>query len=218
MRSNVSELVEKINAIAKGGNLAGLSRLELDLLQQYLRSLYEEVEQAKTGHQLTHTPKVEHPIVNEPKEETVQPELLLAEVSEPVQEEKVVVQEPAPKEEKKETKEEKPAKSSLNEIIKSSGGLNEKLKPTSKEIHHSLSRKPIKDLVDLNKRIVLVNELFKGDAEAFTTAIGNIERVGDYEGAQQYINEHLLPKYNWNESAQSTRLFFKLVRQSFGVE
>ncbi len=220
MRSNVSELVEKINAIASGGNLTGLSRIELDLLQQYLRSLYEEAEHAKNRPVHSITPPVKQEVAPkaEVEQESIQPELLIAAVNEPI-EEKVVITETPPKEEAKSLgKEEKPAKGALNEIIKSGGGLNEKLKTTSKEIHRSLSHKPMKDLVDLNKRIVLVNELFKGDAEAFSTVVGNIDRAGSYEAAQEYINEHLLPKYNWTESAQSTRLFFKLVKQSFGVE
>ncbi len=220
MRPNVSELVEKINAITSGGSLAGLSRIELDLLQQYLRTLYEEVEHAKSKplHTIAPPAKQEvHPQL-EAEKESIQPELLIAAVNEP-KEEKVVITETPPKEDAKSlSKEEKPAKGALNELIKSGGGLNEKLKTTAKEIHRSLSHKPLKDLIDLNKRIVFVNELFSGDIDAFNTAVGNIDRVEDYEGAQQYIREQLVEKYKWNETAQSTRLFLKLTRQRFGVE
>lgn len=220
MRSNVSELVEKINAIASGGNLTGLSRIELDLLQQYLRSLYEEVENAKNrpAHSITPPVKQEVTPKAEVEQESIQPELLIAAVNEP-KTEKVVITETLPKEEViSPVKEEKAVKGALNEVIKSGGGLNEKLKATSKEIHRSLSHKPMKDLVDLNKRIVFVNELFNGDIDAFNTAVGNIDRVEDFEGAQQYIREQLMEKYKWNETAQSTRLFLKLTRQRFGVE
>ncbi len=220
MRSNVSELVEKINAIASGGNLTGLSRIELDLLQQYLRSLYEEVENAKSrpAHNITPPVKQEVAPEAEVEQESIQPELLIAAVNEPKEENVVITKAPLKEEVTRPVKEEKPIKGALNEVIKSGGGLNEKLKTTSKEIHRSLSHKPMKDLVDLNKRIVFVNELFNGDIDAFNTAVGNIDRVEDFEGAQQYIREQLMEKYKWNETAQSTRLFLKLTRQRFGVE
>lgn len=220
MRSNVSELVEKINAIASGGNLTGLSRIELDLLQQYLRSLYEEVENAKNrpAHSITPPVKQEVTPKAEVEQESIQPELLIAAVNEPKEENVVITKAPLKEEVTSPVKEEKPVKGALNEVIKSGGGLNEKLKTTSKEIHRSLSHKPMKDLVDLNKRIVFVNELFNGDIDAFNTAVGNIDRVEDFEGAQQYIREQLMEKYKWNETAQSTRLFLKLTRQRFGVE
>ncbi len=220
MRSNVSELVEKINAIASGGNLTGLSRIELDLLQQYLRSLYEEVENAKSraAHNITPHVKQEVAPKAEVEQESIQPELLIAAVNEPKEEKVVITKAPLKEEVTSPVKEEKAIKGALNEVIKSGGGLNEKLKTTSKEIHRSLSHKPMKDLVDLNKRIVFVNELFNGDIDAFNTAVGNIDRVEDFEGAQQYIREQLMEKYKWNETAQSTRLFLKLTRQRFGVE
>ena len=42
--SKISELLEKVNRLAAGADFSKLSRLELDLLMQHLRDLYNEVD------------------------------------------------------------------------------------------------------------------------------------------------------------------------------
>jgi len=63
----------------------------------------------------------------------------------------------------------------------------------------------------------LLNELFKGNAEAYTTAITHIDTLPDYEAAQSFITTQLVSNYYWDETKQSTRMFSKLVRMKFGV-
>jgi hypothetical protein len=77
--------------------------------------------------------------------------------------------------------------------------------------------KDLKSMIDFNKQYVLTNELFKGDSQAFQTAISHINNAPNIEAAFEYIKTDLLPKYNWNGDMQSTRLFDKLVRQKFGM-
>jgi hypothetical protein len=149
-------------------------------------------------------------------------------IKEPViiKEEKVVVAKAEVKEVKVEPKVEprvekkaQTVSSSINETIKAGSTLNEKLKTSSAvEIHKKLGSKPLKELIDLNKKFVLLNELFKGNAEAYASAIAHIDSLSDYESAETFISTQLAANYFWDEGKQSTRMFTKLVKMKFGVE
>jgi len=113
----------------------------------------------------------------------------------------------------------KTAWGAINDNIKPSGSLNEKLKTSSvTEVHKKLASKPLKELIDLNKKFVLLNELFKGNTEAYSAAIAHIDSLNDHESAQSFINTQLISNYAWDDSKQSTRMFYKLVRMKFGLE
>lgn len=70
---------------------------------------------------------------------------------------------------------------SINEKIQGSTSLNDKLKAGTAEIHRRLSVRPLKDLIDLNKRFVTTNELFKGNADAMAAAVQFIDSVQDID-------------------------------------
>lgn len=107
----------------------------------------------------------------------------------------------------------------INERTSQSSSLNQKLKQGSaKEVHRVLSSKPLRELIDFNKRIALVNELFKGNSEAFTNAINQIDSFREYEEAEKFVVHELLTHYQWDNTGQTTRLFLKLVKQRFGEE
>ena len=200
MRSKISELLEKINRLANSPSVLGA--VEVELLKLHVRDLYEAVILLKAEN--TSFPEI---IVNK-KEEVVVPEIVKeVEVVVPVSlhEKKAV---PVPKK-----------KTSINETSSNVDSLNEKLKPTVKtELHHQLSIKPLKELINMNKRFVLVKELFGGDSNAFAQAVQDIDSATTYEEAEVYIKTELLVKHNWGETAQPTRLFIKLVKQKFGTE
>jgi hypothetical protein len=119
---------------------------------------------------------------------------------------------------KTETKVEKTSianSTTINGSFKTQGSLNEKLKTASgTEIHKKLAVKPLKELIDLNKRFVLVNEFFKGNNDAYTAAITHIDTLPDYDAAFEFVSNELA----WDESKQSTRMLSKLIRIKFGVE
>jgi hypothetical protein len=107
---------------------------------------------------------------------------------------------------------------SINESIQHPGSLNEKLRSAGKEVHKKLASKPLKDLIDLNHRFTLLNELFKGNAVAFSNAINHIDELSDFNSANSFIQTQLAANYYWDENSQTTLLFVKLVKQKFGVE
>lgn len=107
---------------------------------------------------------------------------------------------------------------SINEKIQGSTSLNEKLKTGTTEIHRRLAVRPLKDLIDLNKRFVIQNELFKGNADAMATAVQFIDSAQDITAAEAYLNNEVAPKLGWDEASQAVRMFRKLVKQKFGEE
>lgn len=105
----------------------------------------------------------------------------------------------------------------INERVKSSGDLNERWKGAANEVHHKYAVKPLKDMIDLNRRIAFVNELFKGNGEELSKAVQTIDSYTDYDTAKVYVNS-LARTWNWFESSQTAKLFVKLVKQRFGQE
>jgi hypothetical protein len=91
------------------------------------------------------------------------------------------------------------------------------LKQSAKEVHHQLSNKPLRELIDLNKRFVIINELFGGSAEAFSKTIHQIDSFDDFAVAESFIHSQPAAQYAWVESSPTVKLFWELVRQKFGV-
>jgi hypothetical protein len=98
---------------------------------------------------------------------------------------------------------------SINTIV---GGAEKK-----RALNDHIAGKDLNSMIDLNKKHVLTNELFNGDAKAFQAAIAYINTSPNIETAFEYIKTQLLPVYQWKGDQQSTKLFDKLVRQKFGV-
>lgn len=221
--SKVSLLLEKISTAVQSPSFPEISKLEQDLLLQHLRDMYDEVLSMNNTSSTTEKQQVsaqESPVreslsfqkvmhTNQNlfiNETVVQPEIKAPKAEEPVM--------------KQESRPEPSVKTiSINERIPSSGSLNQKLKNGSgKEVHKVLSSKPLKELIDLNKKFVLVNELFKGNAESFSKAVSQIDSFGAFEDAEKFISEELSSTHHWDSSSQTTRLFIRLVKQRFGVE
>jgi hypothetical protein len=201
MQTKVSTLLGKINRLASQSTFPEISKLEYDLLLQHLRDLYQELTSLREDAPVT--------VQNQETPEMIQPVSVAPVKNEPVIIE--VKQEAEPKT--------KPTqKSSINEVVRSGESLNSKVKSSSKEVHHKLSTKPMKELIDLNKRYVVVSELFKGDGEACAKAIHQIDVAENYTAAESYIRSTLFPAYNWNESSETVKLFLSLLKQKFGVE
>lgn len=212
MRSNVSELLNKINRLA---GLTGFSKLEKDLLKQYLRELYEAIDSVDVKEE---EPVLEQPVVEVKKEEAIQPEVLIATVSPVVEPEKEV--KPRVKEEVKPVTDSvlSSVKVSINEVVKPGASLNERVKGAGKEIYEHISTKPMKDMIDLNRRFVFVKDLFGGDSDAMAKAVAHIDSLEDYDAAFDYCSQVISVSNKWDEKAQPVKLFYKLVKQKFGEE
>ena len=244
--SKISDLLGKINRAIENPAFPAISKIELDLLKQHLRDVYDEIEALAAN---SNPAIIKATVVTEAAQKQVQSEeavvvkrpvmhtnsnILLDEnpavekIIPPVIEKVIaVIKETPAKEvqtiEKTEVKVQKAVVqtpvASINESIKSGGSLNEKLKSSSAiEMHKKLASKPLKELIDLNKRFVLLSELFKGNTDAYTSAITHIDTLPDYDSAQHFISTQLASNYYWDETKQSTRMFTKLVKLKYGIE
>jgi hypothetical protein len=219
MRSNVLELLDKINRLAKQPGFPAVSKLEKDLLKQYLREIYAALEEelAVASPVAQEEPKQE-PVVIAVKE-SVQPEELIGAITPPVVKAEVKPVADAVNEVKEESNPVLASvKNSINEIIKPAATLNERVKGTGKEIHRQFSAKHLKDMIDLNRKFVFVNELFKGDSDSFAKAIQQLDTLEDYDAAIGYAEKTLAPRFAWDMKAQPVKLFYKLLKQKFGEE
>lgn len=240
MRQRAHELLEKVNALAGLSSFPNLSKLELDLFQQHLRDLYDLIDNAKNADKPV-APLIQHKVTTVIKETTAEkkpaPQIVVEEqpvivrqeetpalvnqvVAEtvnptlvntipPVQEASAVEAPPVRVQKVSEQK-------SINERVSGTGSLNEKWKNETAELHQKLSGKPLKELLDLNKRIAITSELFKGSSEQFGAAIAELDGSVNFESAELLFNQ-MAQKNNWNAESQTVRLLHKLLRQRFGV-
>lgn len=238
--SKIPELLEKINRAAANAEIAQLSKLEYDLLMQNIRDLYAAID-AERNHTaapeqeviapvrkrllnpnegiLINDPvaKIEPPVKQEPEIKTAVPVIETKPIAEPI-----VVKKEEPMVQQKVTPEVKPKENTLrntiNELVQTGSSLNEKLKAGSNEVHRKLSSRALKDMIDLNKRFVLLNDLFKGNSEALSSSISYIDSLDSFATAEAFVKTELTGKYNWDENSQAVRMFMKLVKQKFGEE
>lgn len=240
MRQRAHELLEKINALAGLSSFPNLSKLELDLLQQHLRDFYELIDNAKNTTVTVTTPAV-NPVVAAVNEPAAEKKI----VQQPVVDEPAIVaqkEETPPTKQQIETAKENPVQvtqrsivqelpvvdvavkqvskgteqKTINERVTGTGSLNEKWKNETAELHQKLSGKPLKELLDLNKRIAITSELFKGSSEQFGAAVAEFDTCANFEDAELLFNQ-MAQKNNWNAESQTVRLLHKLLRQRFGV-
>jgi len=227
MHPKISELLTKVNSLFEAQSSSPLSSLEFDLLQQHLRHLYELASEAQKQNTPA-TPPIER--VKETRYEPIFTKPVAQAPSIPVKTEptveikteathdtaeKVVIQ----KVEEVKTVEVKLSNGNkeINDEVKTNVTLNEKWVNSSVEIHQKLASKPLRELIDFNKRFAVVNELFKGDTSAFQQAVTALDAAENYTQAVD-IYTQLGQAYNWDQASQTTRLFGKLIKQRFGVE
>lgn len=232
---DIREIISRVNENGRLLSDGSISEIERDILLDDLRSLYllakgNAAKPVQFAVIERHKEVVEVRPVTIVKEEPARPvvEERPVEIHEAaagkVEEKKEAVQpviqartEPAVIEFVKEEPKAKP--SSLNEIFAGEEkSLNQRLSGDKKPAlnDHAL-RKDLKSMIDFNKQYLLTNELFKGDSQAFNTAVNHINEALSIEEAFEYIKIELMPKYKWNGEMESTRLFDKLVRQKFGL-
>lgn len=96
--------------------------------------------------------------------------------------------------------------------------LNEKLKAEVKEVAHFLTDAPVRDLrraIGINDRFVFINELFRGDEVMYERSIKTINGFRIFPEAEYWIERELKVKLGWDETKESTRHFYQLVKRRF---
>ena len=107
----------------------------------------------------------------------------------------------------------------LNELMASSDySLNDKLKEQVLEIGHFLTESPVKDLkkaIGVNDRFVFINELFRGDEVMYERSIKTINSFRIMAEAEYWIERELKVKLGWDDTRETTRHFYQLVKRRF---
>lgn len=107
----------------------------------------------------------------------------------------------------------------LNEMMATAqDSLNDKLKEERIEIGHRLNDSPVRDLkkaIGINDRFVFINELFRGDEVMYERSIKTINGFRIYPEAQYWIERELKIKLAWDDSKETTRHFYQLVKRRF---
>lgn len=88
------------------------------------------------------------------------------------------------------------------------------------DLSSKLEARPVTDIriaLGLNERIVALNELFKGDKNAFDDTIDKLNSMTNFENARLYLCEHIIPKYNWvaADKEESVNKFIKIVSRRY---
>lgn len=146
-------------------------------------------------------------------DELPEPARPLPEAPRPVVPRPVVAQESAPAAEPvvAQTVQEKlaPEEASLNDTLKhnESGSLADALASTPLE--------SIPAAISLNQKIMFINQLFHGDAVAYTQAIMELDGCRQFDEAQALINQQYANKYLWKMSPDEAEEFVEIVRRRF---
>ena len=79
---------------------------------------------------------------------------------------------------------------------------------------------PIADLgksIGLNDKISMIKELFSDDQHAFNNALIQLNNIGGFEQAKDYMMRNLITVYNWNQGTKVERAqqFINLVRRRY---
>lgn len=79
-------------------------------------------------------------------------------------------------------------------------------------------KKPIADLekhIGINQKFSFINNLFDGDKEAYDEAIAFLNSCTGFLEADDYIQNRLRQKYNWDEETVSVIKFMDLVERRY---
>lgn len=107
----------------------------------------------------------------------------------------------------------------LHEMLgEKSESLNDTLKAPSREVAHTLTGAPIKDLrkgIGVNDKFVFISELFGGDEGLYDRSIKTINAFHILPEAQYWINKELKAKLHWDDDSRTVQHFYELVKRRF---
>jgi hypothetical protein len=103
-------------------------------------------------------------------------------------------------------------------VVPADGSLNEKLKPSGKELADHLQGSPVRDLrkaIGINDRYVYINELFRGNEAMFDRALKTLNDFSILPEAEYWIQRELRIKLGWKDEEPAVQQFLQLIRRRF---
>jgi len=106
----------------------------------------------------------------------------------------------------------------VNEAVGRQESLNDRLKENRTEVMHALKDTPIRDLrkgIGINDRFVFISELFRGDEPMYERSIKTINSFNIYPEAEYWMNRELKIKLGWDDTRETVKHFYQLVKRRF---
>ena len=106
----------------------------------------------------------------------------------------------------------------VNEMVDQQESFNDRLKENRSELMHSLKETPIRDLrkgIGINDRFVFISELFRGDEPMYERSIKTINSFNIYPEAEYWMNRELKIKLGWDDTRETVKHFYQLVKRRF---
>jgi hypothetical protein len=106
----------------------------------------------------------------------------------------------------------------VNEAVEQRESFNDRLKENRTELMHSLKDAPIRDLrkgIGINDRFVFISELFRGDEPMYERSIKTINSFNIYPEAEYWMNRELKIKLGWDDTRETVKHFYQLVKRRF---
>lgn len=106
----------------------------------------------------------------------------------------------------------------VNEAVEQQESINDRLKENRIELMHSLKDAPIRDLrkgIGINDRFVFISELFRGDEPMYERSIKTINSFNIYPEAEYWMNRELKIKLGWDDTRETVKHFYQLVKRRF---
>ena len=108
----------------------------------------------------------------------------------------------------------------VNETVGHQESFNDRLKENRTELMHSLKESPIRDLrkgIGINDRFVFISELFRGDEPMYERSIKTINSFNIYPEAEYWMNRELKIKLGWDDTRETVKHFYQLVKRRFAL-
>lgn len=106
----------------------------------------------------------------------------------------------------------------VNDAVDQQESLNDRLKENRTEVMHAIKDTPIRDLrkaIGINDRFVFINELFRGDEPMYERSIKTINSFNIYAEAEYWMNRELKIKIGWDDTRETVKHFYQLVKRRF---
>ena len=224
---NFELVIETINkdiqdiekSIKKFTNRSSLPRVEIDLVMEKVRKLYDSL------YSLTEKRPVKKDTPQEDipkKENTFELEENSPDTDKDISETRSVLsKEPDKKHEEElqiEFGEPKIAKTEIiaDRLQNEQSFMNESLmqQVSSKDLSSKLTSQPISDIgaaMGLNEKFSFIQELFKNDPDKFTETINNLNRASNFNDAYSYLSD----TFNWDMDDLQVQKLLDLIRRKF---
>lgn len=107
---------------------------------------------------------------------------------------------------------------SIEEIKKMERSINEAFSDQPASLSQRLNRKPVANLktaITINQRFKFISELFDNDADAFAKAIDRLNSCTSYIEADEFIQNGLTSRFEWEMKSPTVREMMDLVERRF---